>query len=155
MNREQLLEKVVRPTLQEIPCGYSLKAELAIMMIIAHESKRAEYIAQFNNGPAKGIIQMEGWVHDDVWMNSDSIWDNALLLGLISRKDRELRKAPNSDRLYWDLRYNVFMARQRLFMDVNPLPDTPKEMSAYLKSYWNSAEGKANDDSYLIDYNRW
>ena len=43
MNREQLQNLVVEPTLwQEIPKGYSEKAALAIMMIIAHESQRCE-----------------------------------------------------------------------------------------------------------------
>jgi hypothetical protein len=151
MNREQLLNKVVKPTLQEIPRGYSEKACLAIMMIIAHESQRGEYLTQLNNGPAKGIIQMEGWVHDDVWQNSDSIRRNALKLGFIAKET----ETPTSDKLYSDLAYNVFMARQRLFMDVNPLPTEPREMSAYLKKFWNSAQGKADDMSYLKDYEQW
>ena len=151
MNKEQLLSKVVIPTLKEIPRGYSEKAALAIMMIIAHESSRGEYIAQMGNGPAKGIIQMEGWVHDDVWINSDTIRANAERIGIIQRG----QLAPKSDRLYWDLRYNVFMARQRLFMDINPLPNTPEEMSKYLKSFWNSSAGAADDNSYLRDYNLW
>lgn len=151
MNREQLTEKVIRPTLQKIPNGWSAKAELAILMIIAHESARGEYIAQTNNGPAKGIIQMEGWVHDDVWLNSDSIRTNALKLGFIHKPD----ETPNSDKLYTDLAYNVFMARQRLFMDVSPLPEAPEEMSRYLKLFWNSAAGAASSDSYLNDYKLW
>lgn len=151
MNREQLERHVVRPALEEIPRGYSDKALLAVMMIIAHESLRGEYIAQLNNGPAKGIIQMEGWVHDDVWKNSDSIKHNAKLLGIIREND----KLPTSDRLYWDLRYNVFMARQRLFMDINPLPSDPLQMSIYLKQFWNSNAGKAKDTDYLEAYNQW
>lgn len=150
MNREQLTKHVIRPTLQAIPKGWSAKAELAILMIIAHESLRGEYIAQIGHGPAKGIIQMEGWVHDDVWTNSDSIKPNATLLGY----DPVLCQS-NSDMLCWDLRYNVFMARQRLFMDPNPLPETPEEMSVYLKKFWNSDMGLASDDSYLSAYSEW
>ncbi len=151
MNAEQFRTLVVEPTLREIPKGYSDKAVLAVMMIVAHESLRAEYITQTNNGPAKGIIQMEGWVHDDVWQHSDSIRDNAIKLGIINFGDDR----PNSDRLIYDLRYNVFMARQRLFMDKNPLPSDPIEMSIYLKGYWNSAQGKASDMSYYNDYKLW
>lgn len=150
MNKEQLESLVVVPTLKEIPNGYSEKAVLAIMMIIAHESKRGEYIKQIN-GPALGLIQMEPSTHDDVWANSDSIWKNASLLGFAKRGEN----LPDATLLTYDLRYNVFMARQRLFMDVNPLPDKPLEMSSYLKSYWNSSLGKADDLDYYNDYMRW
>ena len=155
MNKEQLESLVVTPTLKEIPNGYSDKAVLAIMMIVAHESGRGEYLAQLNNGPARGIIQMEGWVHDDVWKNSDSIWANAANVGIISDDDAFKRIHPSSDRLIYDLKYNVFMARQRLFMDVNPLPDDIVEMSKYLKGYWNSSQGSANELSYFNDYTVW
>lgn len=155
MNREQLQKLVVEKTLREIPKGYSDKAVLAIMMIIAHESKRGEYIAQMGNGPAKGITQIEGWVHDDIWANSDSIWDNALSLKIIDYDGYGELEHPESDRLHYDLRYNVFMARQRLFMDVNPLPNDPVEMSKYLKHFWNSEQGSAHELSYFDDYEVW
>lgn len=152
MNREQLIKHVIRPTLQAIPKGWSQKAELAILMIIAHESKRGEYIAQMNGGPAKGIIQMEGWVHDDTWKHSDSIKRNAYNMRFIESVHHY---PPDSDLLYTDLAYNVFMARQRLFMDTIPLPETPLEMSVYLKNFWNSQGGSAKDSSYLDDYKLW
>ena len=155
MNKQQFIECVLVPTLSEMPNGYSPKSELAILMIIAHESARGQYLTQTGNGPARGIIQMEVWVHDDVWDNGDSIWDNALDLEIISDEQYQMRKHPHSSRLVYDLRYNVFMARQRLFMDSNPLPSTPVEMSKYLKSFWNSNAGAASDTSYLEDYNLW
>lgn len=151
MDKGQLLEKVIRPTLQAIPRGWSANAELAILMIIAHESNCGHYLAQLKDGPAKGIIQMEGWVHDDTWENSDSIKTNALTLGFISQGSER----PHSDKLYSDLAYNVFMARQRLFMDTRPLPSIPLELSKYLKVFWNSAGGKAKDFDYLTAYNNW
>lgn len=155
INRGQFESLIVVPGLTEIPNGYSEKAVLAIMMIVAHESKGGEFLSQLDDGPARGAIQMEGWVHDDVWSNGDSIWDNALDMGIISDEEYLSRKHPHSSRLIYDLRYNVFMARQRLFMDPNPLPDSPLEMSAYLKKFWNSSLGKANDMSYYNDYMDW
>lgn len=155
INREQLKDKVVRPTLKRIPRGFSDKAELAIMMIVAHESKGGQYLAQMGNGPAMGIIQMEDWVHDDTWNNSDSIWHNALQLGFVSPVEYEARIKPKAELLYTDLAYNVFMARQRLFMDPNPLPSDPMEISHYLKKYWNSDLGAAKPDSYYNDYMGW
>lgn len=154
MNKEQLESLVVVPALMEIPHGYSDDAVLAIMMIIAHESARAKYIKQVN-GPALGLIQMEPLTHDDVWAHSDTIWNNAALLGIVTENEAFIRTHPPASRLIYDLRYNVFMARQRLFMDVNPLPSDKESMSKYLKGYWNSNAGAASQDSYLNDYEVW
>ncbi|QDP63247.1 MAG: hypothetical protein Unbinned1520contig1002_45 [Prokaryotic dsDNA virus sp.] len=144
MNKEQLTELVIIPTLKEIPKGYSEEAVIAIQMIIAHESSGGEYIAQ-TKGPALGVIQMEPMTHDDVWNFGDSIHKNARLMGLLNSE---------SDRLVYDLRYNVFMARQKLFMAAGALPSDLFDMSEYLKKNWNGP-GKATPEKYLHDFMNW
>ena len=153
MNKEQLLNLVVKPTLKDIKNGPS--GETAIMMIIAHESLRGEYLKQYPTGPAWGLINMEEITHDDTWENGDSIWDNALKLGIITKEEYQAEAHPSHKRLAWDLKYNVFMARQRLFMKQGKLPTDLKELNDYLKQYWNSIDGAAKDDSYINDYLRW
>lgn len=143
MNKAQLTELVIIPTLNEIPRGYSDAAVLAIQMIIAHESVCGEYIAQ-KRGPALGIIQMEPFTHDDVWTHGDSIKINAAILGITQRVGQ----------LVYDLRYNVFMARQKLFMAKGALPSDPAEMAKYLKLNWNG-DGKATPEKYHQDYCNW
>lgn len=150
MNKQQLLELVVQPTLAEIPNGPS--GELAIMMIIAHESRRGYFLKQYPTGPAWGLIQMEELTHDDTWKHGDSIWANARKLGIIHSDDV---KHPHHSRLAWDLRYNVFMARQRLFMKPGALPKDLARLSMYLKKNWNSVLGAANNNSYIEDYEKW
>lgn len=150
MNKQQLLELVVRPTLAEIPNGPS--GETAIMMIIAHESRRGEFLKQWPTGPAWGLIQMEVKTHDDTWLHGDSIWDNARTLGIIGTDDIP---PPHYSRLAWDLRYNVFMARQRLFMKPGALPNDLARLSHYLKKHWNSVGGAASETSYMDDYLKW
>ena len=153
MNKQQLLELVVRPTLAEIPNGPS--GETAIMMIIAHESRRGEFLKQWPTGPAWGLIQMEEATHDDTWKHGDSIWDNAVKLGIITEIDRRNGVHPHHSRLAWDLRYNVFMARQRLFMKPGALPSSFAVLSRYLKKHWNSVGGAASETSYMDDYLTW
>ncbi len=158
MKKSQLVNMVIRPTLKEIPHGYSEPALLAITMIIAHESKRGEYIHQLGNGPALGVIQMEPSTHESTWTYGDSIWGNAFKLGIIAS---ESPTRPPVERLLYDLRYNVFMARQRLFMKPELLPNLADEfaqidaMSKYLKKHWNSVKGAASDTSYADDYWEW
>lgn len=155
MNRGQLTYYVMMPMLREIPKGYSTPAIIGITMIIAHESNNLHYIKQTGNGPALGPIQMEPATHASTWQNGDSIWDNALICGIITPGDFAAGRHPPATRLLYDLRYNVFMARQRLFMKPKALPTDLVELSAYLKRHWNTVMGKANKMSYLNAYRNW
>ena len=150
MNKKQLTDLVIIPTLKEIPGGYSESAVMAIQMIIAHESVGGKYLAQ-TNGPALGIIQMEPATHLDVWKHGDSIKVNARMLGIITS---ESSYTPSPNKLVSDLRYNVFMARQKLFMDKGRLPGNAHDMAIYLKKNWNG-DGKATPEKYLNDFAGW
>ncbi len=152
MNKKQLTELVIMPTLKEIPKGYSPEAVMAIQMIIAHESSKGEYIAQ-KIGPALGIIQMKPLTHEDVWRHGDSIQKNAELLRIAPRS-AGMRNPPSPKRLIYDLRYCVFMARQKLFMVPGVLPSDEFEMAQYLKKHWNG-DGKATATKYHFDFSRW
>lgn len=153
MNKQQLTDLVIIPTLDDIPSGYSGEAVMAIQMIIAHESSGGEYIAQ-TKGPALGPTQMEPATHDDVWKHGDSIWRNAVNLGIITKTDRILKSHPDAYRLVYDLRYAVFMTRQKLFMAQGALPLNAKDMAVYLKKHWNG-DGKATPEKYHNDFLRW
>ena len=155
MDKEQLRELIVRPTLKEIPHGESYEAVLAIMMIIAHESLRGHYLKQTHNGPALGLGNMEPLTHDDTWRHGDSIWRNAGLLNIITPYEERNAIHPKPERMIYDLRYAVFMMRQRLFMKREKLPKSLIEMSKYLKKFWNSTKGAADGSSYAVDYKLW
>lgn len=125
--------------------AHKTEAVLAIEMIVGHESKGGRYWRQLGGGPARGVIQMESWVHDDTWAHCDNIRRYA------ARGDF----TQDVDLLSTDLDYNIFMARMRLIMDVRPLPSTPEAMAHYLKDYWNSGQGKASAAKYLNDWQEW
>ena len=114
MNKQQLTDLVIIPTLKEIPSGYSPEAVMAIQMIIAHES----------------------------------------VGGIIPDDDGGFTFFSEASRLVYDLRYNVFMARQKLFMADGALPGSPEGMAAYLKKHWNG-DGKATADKYYDDFMGW
>lgn len=155
MDKQQLTNLVINPMLREIPLGYTGRAVMAIQMIIAHESKRGHYIAQLNGGPGTGFIQMERATYVTTWRYGATCWDNALSTGIISRDDFDRQIIPDFNRLLYDLRYNIFMARQRLFMKSEALPYGAMEMSKYLKVHWNSVYGAAHEDSYYKDWLKW
>lgn len=155
MDKAQLSEFIIKPTLKKIPKGFTEESVMAIEMIIAHESFKGKYIKQIGGGPALGLIQMEPETHNDTWKHGDSIWDNALKVGIVNNYDHQNKIHPTPDRLIYDLSYNVFMARQRLFMKKGALPSSPGYMSMYLKENWNTVFGKADSYSYLNDWKEW
>lgn len=155
MNKEQLVNLIVIPTLKEIPSGLSKQSVRAVSMIIAHESAGGKYIRQVGGGPALGITQIEPATHDDTWKHGDSIWDNALHMGIIDISEYRQKRHPKAERLLYDLRYAVFMTRQRLFMKIGALPSNIDELSIYLKKHWNSSGGAASNMSYRDDYLKW
>ena len=123
---------------------YKPEALTAILMIIAHESNKGEYLFQVGGGPALGVIQMEPETHDSVWKAGESVKENADKLGL----------KQDVTQLYKSLEYAIFMARQRLLMDTNPFPTGLKELSKYLKEYWN-AGGAAEELDYYHAFINW
>ena len=139
-------ERLVRSTLIEIN-AYGPRAALAILMIIAHESGGGKARRQIGGGPARGVIQME-----------PPTFDSTIKFG--EKAASYLRRAgfdPAVVRcadLEFDDRLSVVMARARLAMDANPLPDTPAAMAEYLKRVWNGP-GKATPEKYLKDWELW
>lgn len=145
INIHQLARYVITPTLEEIPKGYSPEAVTLLLMIAAHESNGGEWIAQIGNGPARGIYQIELATHDDVWKHSDSIHHNARFMGILNEPKR----------LFYDLRYQTFVARQKLFMVKEPLPTDLMDLAAYAKEHWNTQQGKATPNNYFEAYMKW
>ena len=152
MNKYQLANLVIVPFLKLMPHG--LTGEFAILLIIAHESRRGHYLKQVG-GPALGLIGMEPTTHNSTWRHGDSIRQNAQLLGIISKFEYDNKLMPSAQRLIKDLEYCVFMARQRLFMKRGALPTDINDLSRYLKKHWNSIHGAAKDMSYRDDYLKW
>ncbi len=155
MHREQLVNLIIIPTLTRIPCGLSKGSVLAISMIIAHQSKRGHYLKKLGVGPGLGLIHMGPVTHNHTWRNSDTIWYNALILGIINQAEWKSKMHPLPERLIYDLQYNVFMARQRLFMNDKELPSKIDDISRYLKRHWTYINDKADDMSYRDDYLEW
>lgn len=138
--------RLVRATLTDIK-AHSDRAELAILMIIAHESGGGKARRQIGGGPARGIIQMEPPTFNDVIKFGEKAASYLRRAGF----DPAVVKCAD---LEFDDRLSVVMARARLAMDANPLPDTPAAMAAYLKRFWNGP-GKATPEKYLKDWESW
>lgn len=151
LNKNQLIELVIKPTLSGIGL-WSQDAENLLLMIAAHESKWGYYLAQMK-GPARGMYQMEGETHDDIvaWVNRT----NPLLFTKILEVCGMVRSAATADRMCSNLAYATAMARLFFLRFPEGLPSSPADQSAYAKKRWNTSAGKATADDYLKAYNGW
>ncbi len=138
--------RLVRAVLNEIN-AYSPRAELAILMIIGHESGGGRARRQIGGGPARGIIQMEPPTFASV------IKFGERAASYLRRAGFDPARVTCAD-LEFDDRLSIVMARARLAMDPNPLPDNPPAMADYLKRFWNGP-GKATPEKYLKDWEIW
>lgn len=153
MDINQFQSEILIDTIADM-ANFNSDVVTCMTMIAAHESLGCTHVVQNGGGPAKGPYQMETRTHDDVWNNSDNIWDDAYKLEFISYRDYANKKHPTADRMVYDLKYATFMARKRLHMDTNPIPKGLEACSEYCKEYWN-AGGKATAEEYYNDYQKW
>lgn len=127
--------------------AYSPRAELAILMIMAHESGGGKWRRQRGGGPARGLIQMEP-------PTFDSVIKFGAQIGNYLRRCGYDAAGVSCAMLETDDALSVVMARGRLAMDAKPLPETAEAMADYLKTFWNGP-GKATPEKYLTDLERW
>lgn len=159
INYNQFQNEIILPLFTDM-YNYSDAAVKAAMMCAAHESKGGtflvqnvsdDYKAKYPKGYGLGVFQMEGWVHDDVWDESDNIVQDAIELGII----KDIHDIQKPERMIYDMRYAAFMFRKRLHMDTNPIPKSYVDISEYLKSFWNSGKGAATAEKYYLDWIDW
>jgi len=73
MNSQQLLDYIIKPTLEYMGGNYNSKnAQMLLLSTAAIESKCGYYIKQIK-GPALGIWQMEPATYHDIYDNCDAL----------------------------------------------------------------------------------
>ncbi len=147
----QLRRAIVRPALEAIGL-HSQPAEELLLGTIAQESGGGRYVAQLQ-GPALGICQMEPATHDDIWNNYLGYRDELAerLLNAVGAGNR-----PSAERLAWDLRYAVALARLHYYRASEALPaaDDVQGQADYWKRHYNTAAGAGTPAEYVDSYRR-
>lgn len=146
INKDQLLQYVIRPTLARLGLG-SPSAENLLLGTCAQESRMGNFLHQVN-GPAKGIYQMEPATHDDLWENylkfNPDICRNVLLIGKC-----------DTDNLVTNLVYATAMARIQYLRAPEGLPaaNDISGLARYWKKYYNTPEGAGTEEEFIHNYN--
>ncbi|AMO55986.1 hypothetical protein [Endozoicomonas montiporae] len=133
--------------LYQLPCNKAVIRLLA--MIAAHESGGFRYVQQMNNGPAKGLLQME----------PVGLMEVQRYLRLRPEKFEEMPKAEAlfPDMLVFDAAIAIACARVFFMAKPEPLPhaDDIEALARYAKKHWNTEFGKATWQDYADAYRRY
>lgn len=128
---------------------YSDSAVELLMLTAAVESQLGTYLTQIN-GPARGVFQMEPATEKDLWRNYLEYQEATAKT--VSRYD-----SAGADDLYWNLGYQIILARVHYLRVSEALPpaDDVVALAKYWKKYYNTHLGKGDIDKAIEAYTRY
>lgn len=149
MNPEQLLEHVIRPTLNYLGCG-GWAAEQLVLGTAAVESGFSA-LRQYGGGPAMGIYQMEPASESDIHQNFLRYKDD-----LRRKVDKMVIRgaSPHMDNLIGNLFYATAMCRLQYYRQPYALPPAGDidALGAYWKRFYNTHLGAGTKEKFV---NSW
>lgn len=151
----QLRHEIIRPVLKHLEPAipYSMAAENLLMGTCAQESRMGQFIVQLDNGPAKGIFQMEPETYYDIYENYVDYRSNLkeVLEELVSHvfEPEQL--------LTGNLFYAAAMCRVHYWRQPEALPDENdvEGMANFWKIRYNSLLGAGTEEEFIANYQRY
>lgn len=150
MNPIQLREYIIKPVLNGLDM-YSDAAEELLFGTAAVESD-LQYVRQFNDGPARGLWQMEPATHDDIVKNWHSFKKYKDLVLLISGASEI-----SSTNLEHNLKYAAAFTRLHYWRKPTTLPDSKDVigLAHYWKEHYNTKYGKGTVEHFEKAYRKY
>jgi len=153
MKAQQLLDCIIKPTLEYMGGNYDSKnARMLLLSTAAIESKCGYYIKQVG-GPALGIWQMEPATLHDIYDNCDAVVTNETIT--YKKLDAiDLFDATGSETMEAGLvvspMYACAMARLKYSMDSAPLPpyNNIRAVYDYYKRIYNTPLGASTYEKF-------
>lgn len=143
------LKSIIQFTLDGIGL-YSLAAQNLLILTAIAESNHGEYLSQMNDGPAKGIFQMESATLIDHYKNylkfNKPLWEKIFFYTGVD--------GPEPEMLVKNIHYAVAMARVHYLRDPYPLPRATdiKGLALYWKAVYNTYRGKGDPYKVIEKY---
>lgn len=168
MDYKQLLELVVRPACIELG-SHSIAAEQLLMGTLAVES-RGKYLTQLNHGPARGLFQMEGATHKDIYENYLVYREKYMevVTGKLTCIEFDVLNDANGDHdstdkffkyvennsLSTNLLYQAVMCRIHYLRVKEPLPPANdiEALGAYWKKHYNTHLGAGTVEKFVESF---
>lgn len=109
-------------------------------------------LVQYNNGPARGLYQMEPTTHDDIWINWLNASTRKSIKGIV--KTLLIPGFSRTEQLVGNLYYATAMCRlhYRRVPKKLPLADDIEGMAFYHKKYYNTFLGKTEPNKSKVDF---
>ncbi len=144
LDPDQFLTYVVRPSLDSI--GLWSEAAERLLLGTAITESELTWLRQREDGPARGVYQIEPATHDDIWANYLAYRD-----GLANRVARLAGQRPRHEQLTWNLGYATAIARLVFYRRPEPLPqaDDLAGLARYWKAHFNTALGAGSAEDFL------
>lgn len=151
MQAQQLLDYIIKPTLEYMGGNYNSKnAQMLLLATAAIESDCGYYIKQIK-GPALGIWQIEPDTFHDIYSNCD-----ALRKPEIQKRVEGLSINAGCAWLIASPMYSCAIARLKYSMDKAALPDhdNMKAIYDYYKRIYNTPLGASTFDKFVAAWNK-
>ena len=152
----QLRHEIIRPVLKHLDSviPYSMAAENLLMGTCAQESRMGQFLVQLDNGPAKGIFQMEPATESDIWGNYLTYRPELkasidFIIPVNNLMDMSMLSS--------NLIYAAAMCRVHYYRVPMALPpaENVHQMANYWKLHYNTPEGKGTEAEFIHNYNRY
>lgn len=146
----QLKELVILPALNIL--GPNIASPQAVSLTAGTFLKESglTYITQLNNGPARGLGQMEKVTHDDMWTTYLDLAPNKALAAAVTETLVPL--VQEWDQLLFNMRYMAVMTRLKYRRSplALPGPNDAAGMAAMWKVVYNSSLGAGVVDAATV-----
>lgn len=159
LNVEQFRELVVMPTLISLDM-WSQAAE-DLMVGTAMQESKLTYLSQYNNGPAKGVYQIElGTAKDILRRYMDLRPDLERRLFYATDRIGDLDALTDEDimeLILVDLRFATAVARLKYYMVPKALPKSGdiEGYAKYWKKYYNTHLGAGTEEEFIYNYKKY
>ena len=120
----------------------------------AVESDLGKFIIQKNNGPARGIFQMEEDTYNDIWENFLKYRKGLSSLILKGFKNKE---RPDYIQITNNMILSIHMARVHYLRNREPIPEKNdiEGLALYWKRNYNTIKGKGKVEDFIYKYNKY
>lgn len=147
LNDFHLRQFVIEPILKFLDMHSD--AAVALVLNTAKVESDLTYLAQLNNGPARGLWQMEPDTHNDIWENYLAYRDD--LANDVRSLAIGLKETPDPEQMCGNLFYACAMCRIHYMRVPHALPhvNDVEGQARYWKAHYNTELGAGTPDKFL------
>ena len=146
-----LKKSEVENALKKVEGFYSPEMADLLFRTACHESLCGQHLVQVGGGPARGVYQMEGATHDDVWDTYINVFPALKKRIEAAGFRRDVRRLLETEyaTIIGACKYRRFVNKKR------PLPAGLYEQAAFWKKFWNTNLGKGTIEKFINDVRRY